>query len=148
VAVRGAGNLNSGFPLLASVSLGSTPLAQISTGDREHARTVRITISAAVPPATPTITVEIDPTGTGTGFVPVLADFSLADNGPVPATFKMGLSASTGDDNSYHEIRFKGVKTGTTNSIPTLGQSTLGALAAMLALFALRRHRRVGRLRV
>ncbi|MDR2128046.1 MAG: hypothetical protein LBP52_03130, partial [Burkholderiaceae bacterium] len=144
VAVRGAGNLNSGFPLLKSVSLSSLGLGKISTiqPDRSDARTVRITISPDSATLAPTVTVEIDPTGTGTNFKPVITALSLAGNGSVPDTFKMGFSASTGYHDNYHEVRIRSAKT-LVSAVPALGQGTLGALAVLLALLswpALRRR--------
>ncbi|MDR2127847.1 MAG: hypothetical protein LBP52_02075 [Burkholderiaceae bacterium] len=135
VTVRGAGNLVSGFPLLASVPLSSFGL-QVSTLDRANAQTVRITLSAvSVAKPEPTLTVEIDPTGKGTNFVTVIPALKLPSP---PATFKLGFSASTGGSNNVHEVRIRR----TVKSIPALGQSTLGALAAMLALLTLPALRR------
>ncbi|MDR2129435.1 MAG: hypothetical protein LBP52_10290, partial [Burkholderiaceae bacterium] len=68
--------------------------------------------------------------------------FSLAGNGPVPATFKMGFGASTGGTASIQEVRIKSAKT-LISAVPTLEQNALGALAVVLALLtvpALRRR--------
>ncbi|MDR2127809.1 MAG: hypothetical protein LBP52_01885 [Burkholderiaceae bacterium] len=141
VAVRGAGSLDKGFPLLASVSLPNDfpALGQISTAqaDRSDARTVRITISPVTPAAPyPKITVEIIDPNTG-NFVTVIDALDLSNNGPVPKTFKMGFSAASGGGlRSYHEVRIRSART-LVSAVPTVGQSTLGALAVLLALLAL-----------
>lgn len=105
IAVRGAGNLLNGpyaslpngqFAVLKSVS--ASPI-QTGTSTRGTPFHVRITITAA---PSPSITVERD---TGAGYVKVIDALSLANNGPVPSTFKMGFSAGTGSYNNNHEIR-------------------------------------------
>jgi hypothetical protein len=142
VAVRGAGSLNSGFPLLAAVSLASKGLGTISTGSRADARTVRITISPVSSAAPyPKVTVEMyDPVTSD--FVKVIDALDLSNNGPVPATFKMGFSAATGGLYEYHEVHIKSAKT-LVSAVPTLEQNALDALAVLLALLtvpALRRR--------
>ncbi|MDR2128378.1 MAG: hypothetical protein LBP52_04855 [Burkholderiaceae bacterium] len=132
------------FPFLISpIYLSGTALGQISTtqSDRSDARTVRITISPASSALPPTVTVEINPNDGVTGFVKVIDALSLAGNGPVPATFKLGISASTGGANNIHEVRIRSAKT-LVSAVPTLGESTLGALAVLLALLTLPALRR------
>ncbi|MDR2129242.1 MAG: hypothetical protein LBP52_09300 [Burkholderiaceae bacterium] len=131
----------------SGVSLSGTAVGKVAPVDRinDHARTVRITISP-VSPATPypTVTVEIDPTGTGTGFVKLIDAYTLTEalNGPVPATFKMGFGASTGATGNTHEVRIRSAKTLKALPVPTLEQNALGALAVLLALLTLPALRR------
>ncbi|MDR2127945.1 MAG: hypothetical protein LBP52_02605, partial [Burkholderiaceae bacterium] len=120
-------------PMLTEVPLLGTAVGKIAPVDRPG-RIVRITISPVSPAAPyPTVTVEIDP---GSGFVKVIDAFSLAGNGPVPATFKMGFGASTGSHVDFHEVRIRSAKT-LVSAVPALGQSTLGALALLLTLLTL-----------
>jgi hypothetical protein len=133
------------FPfLIPPIYLSGTALGQISTtqSDRSDARTVRITISPASSALPPTVTVEINPNDGVTGFVKVIDALSLAGNGPVPATFKLGISASTGGANNIHEVRIRSAKT-LVSAVPTLEQNALGTLAVLLALLTLPalRHR-------
>jgi hypothetical protein len=148
VVVRGA--RSKGYPLLSNPPVDLTAIAalsMVSPVDRinDHARTVRITISP-VTSATPepTVTVEIDPTGTGTGFVKVIdaLPLTVAENGDVPKTFKMGFGAGTGSVTNIHEVRIRSAKT-LVSAVPTLEQNALGALAVLLALLTVLalRHR-------
>lgn len=132
VVVRGAGNGTSGYPVLAAAS------ATIATGSRADAYTVRITIT---PAPNPVLTVERD---TGAGFTTLISGLSLAGNGPVPATFKMGFSAATGGLNNFHEIRFASVlnANGTATSVPTIGAGGLAVMMAAIALMAAWTRRR------
>ncbi|MDR2128372.1 MAG: hypothetical protein LBP52_04825 [Burkholderiaceae bacterium] len=103
---------------------------------------MRITISPVTPAAPyPKVTLEIDPTGTGTDFVKVIDAFSLAGNGTVPATFKMGFGASTGGTYNIQKVRIKSTKT-LVSAVPALEQNALGALAVLLVLLALPALRR------
>jgi hypothetical protein len=141
VAVRGAGNgLDiGGFPLLKTVPLSGTALGQVSTSDHSDTRTVRISISPVTSTEPfPKVTVEIDP---GSGFVKVIDALDLSNNGPVPATFKMGFSAATGANASHHEVRIRSART-LVSAVPALGHNTLGALAVLLALLTLPALRR------
>ncbi|MDR2127589.1 MAG: hypothetical protein LBP52_00760 [Burkholderiaceae bacterium] len=140
VAVVGAGSLYGGFTGLHAVPLAGTAVGKIAPVDR--ARIVRVTISP-VTPATlyPKVTVEIDPNDGVTGFVKLIDAFSLAGNGAVPKTFKMGFGASTGARKHIHEVRIRSAKT-LVSAVPALEQSTLGALAVLLALLTLPALRR------
>ncbi|MDR2127854.1 MAG: hypothetical protein LBP52_02115 [Burkholderiaceae bacterium] len=139
VTARGAQSV--GGPLIASVALNTiTPGWQVKTlANRASVQTVRITVSPASASARPTVKVEIDPTGTNTeaNFVEVIGALDLSSNGAVPDTFKLSFYGRTGASNNIHEIRIRNAKTLKALSIPTLGQSTLGALAALLALLTL-----------
>ncbi|MDR2128621.1 MAG: hypothetical protein LBP52_06100 [Burkholderiaceae bacterium] len=74
-------------------------------------------------------------------FVKVIDALDLSNNGPVPATFKMGFSAATGGLYEYHEVRIKSAET-LVNAVPTLEQNALGAVAVLLALLTLPALRR------
>jgi hypothetical protein len=146
VVVRGASSLN--LPPLKTVSLlPPHVLGRVSPVDRPG-RTVRITISPVSSAAPyPTVTVAIDPTGTGTGFVPVTTVALSSSNGAVPATFKMGFKALTIGSASHpkvSEVRIKRARTFNALSIPVpaLGQGVLGALTMLLALLTLPALRR------
>ncbi len=97
VAIRGSGTLATGFNLLTYQQL--SPSRAIGTGSRSTANTVRITILDQV------IKVEMD---FGSGFVTIINGCNLATavgQATIPATFKMGFSASTGGSTNTHEIR-------------------------------------------
>ncbi len=119
VTIRGSGSLNTGFNYLTQQGF------TIGTTDRAGAKRVRITVS----PDPVTITVEID---SGSGFVPVISSFPVAGAlGQVatPTTFKMGLSASTGGSNNYHEIRdlnLNGARPSTTTLVSSPSSSVAG----------------------
>jgi hypothetical protein len=130
VAVWGASDPATRFPYLATQPMSIAPAGR-------PGRSVRITLSPATPK--PTLTVEID--STGTGFVKVIDMLPLTGNGPVPSMLKLGFSASTGGENNIHEVRIRSAKT-LVSAVPTVGQSTPGALAAMLALLTLPALRR------
>jgi hypothetical protein len=137
VVVRGA--QSKSYPLLTPpVFLSAFPaLGQVASVSRPSL-SVRITLSPATPE--PTLTVEIDPTGTGAAFVKVInaLPLTVADNGPAPTNLNLGFSAATGSSqfSNYHEVRIKSAKT-FVSSVPALGQNTLGALAVLLALLTL-----------
>jgi hypothetical protein len=138
VAVRGASSKS--FPVLESVSLPSkVPGLTVRTLDnRADTRTVRVTISPVTSAEPfPKVTVEIIDPNTG-DFVTVIDALELTEslNGPLPATFKMAFGAGTGGYFNYHEVRIISTKTLKALPIPTLGQSTLGALMIMLALLS------------
>jgi hypothetical protein len=140
VAVLGAESRNFG-QLGTTVHLPDVGLGTISTSGRSGARTVRITISPVTSAAPyPKVTVEIIDPNTG-NFATVFDSLDLSSNGPVPDTFKMGFSASTGFHVNYHEIRIKDART-LVSAVPMLGQSTLGTLAVLLALLTLPALRR------
>ncbi len=95
IAVRGSGSLSTGFNFLTRADY------PVSTGSRVGAKRVRITIT----PGTPILTVQVD---SGSGFVPVINNLDLStaiDQSALPATFKLGLAAGTGNATNYHEIR-------------------------------------------
>lgn len=98
VVVRGSGNLavSPGFNFLTQASV------PIETTGRSDARQVRITIT---PSPNIKISVEMD---SGSGFVTLINGYNLSSapgQGAIPATFKMGFSASTGGSTNIHEIR-------------------------------------------
>ncbi|MDR2128606.1 MAG: hypothetical protein LBP52_06025 [Burkholderiaceae bacterium] len=142
VVVRGASSVNR--PLLESVQLSTgafaTTLGKISPVTPAAARTVRITISPASSAVPPTVTVEINPND-GTGFVKVIdaLELTVAQNGLVPTTFKLAFEGYTGYETNKHEVRIKSARTlkALALPVPTLGQSTLGVLAVLLALLTL-----------
>ncbi|MBI5839628.1 MAG: Ig-like domain repeat protein [Chloroflexi bacterium] len=90
IALRGAGNLNTGFQYLTQAS------AAIATTDRAGKHTVRITITPGQ-----LITVEMS---TGSGFTTYVNQFDISSQ-TLPPTLKMGFSASTGSSTNIHEIR-------------------------------------------
>lgn len=120
VTVRGSGSLSTGFNYLTQQG------ATIGTGSRAGAKRVRITVS---PGPTVSITVDID---SGSGFVNVISGFTVTGapgQGALPATFKMGLSASTGGSTNYHEIRdlnLNGARPSTTALGSSVNPSTAG----------------------
>ncbi|MDR2128122.1 MAG: hypothetical protein LBP52_03525 [Burkholderiaceae bacterium] len=146
VTVRGVVPPNSPLAPLHSVDLSDvamfpTLLGRVGRSSRTDARTARITLSPVSPPAAPypTLTVEIDPTGTGQGFVTVINALDLSSNGPVPATFKLGFIAQTAGSGGNYEVRIKRKAI----PVPALGQGTLGVLVVVLMLLtvpALRRR--------
>jgi hypothetical protein len=138
VVVRGARSKD--FPVLESVSLSSkVPGLTVRTlNNRADTRTVRVTISPVTSAEPfPKVTVEIIDPSTG-DFVTVIDALELTEslNGPLPKTLKMAFGAGTGSVFNYHEVRIISTKTLKALSIPTLGQSTLGALAVLLALLS------------
>ncbi len=108
VAIRGSGTLDTGFNFLIN-----NP-ATIETGDRSGAHTVNIVIVDQL------ITVRMD---SGSGYVTLIDQYDLQaapGQDPIPYTFKMGFSASTGGSTNYHEIRnltVKGVKTSSSTTL-------------------------------
>ena len=100
VAIRGSGSNLTGFNYLTHRALSTlSPARAISTGSRAAANTVRITILEG------RISVEMD---FGSGFVSIIDKYDLAtavNQGTIPATLKMGFSASTGGSTNIHEIR-------------------------------------------
>jgi len=104
LAIRGQGSgaaTANNFKLLASAQ----PVGGIGTGSLATPKSARITITkvTALNPF-PSITVELRNSGSTT-WTKVIDALSLAANGPVPATFKMGFSASTGGLNNNHMVR-------------------------------------------
>jgi uncharacterized repeat protein (TIGR01451 family) len=104
VAIRGSGTSGTGsqtdFRYLTGVTV--TPAFTIDGVERAAARRVRISIISQK------ITVELDLTGTGQAYQTLISGYDLAiapDQGPMPATFKMGISGSTGGSTNTHEIR-------------------------------------------
>ena len=115
ITVRGPGNLNvsGGFPYLTHSDL------DVETDSRSGVKLVVITIT---PAPTQTLTVSVD------GVV-YISNFSLAAY-PMPATFKMGFSSSTGGSNNIHEIRDFVVgkaKTSTTSVVSSRTPAVLGS---------------------
>jgi hypothetical protein len=101
VGMRGSGNLNDGFTYLGGTTLPAA--ARIDNVDRTHSRRVRITLTPGPDPLT--VSVEMD---FGSGFVTIIDKYNLPtapNQVALPATFKMGFSASTGGYNNIHEIR-------------------------------------------
>jgi len=132
VAVRGAGNLiddtsSVNTPLNEFSLLASESVSAIETGttDRGNIATVQIVIT---PAPNPTITVRRD---TGSGYVTIINALSLASNGSVPSTFKLGFSASTGGSNNYHEIRNLTIQDLTTAANPTGATTGLAPIPAL-----------------
>lgn len=76
-------------------------------------RRVRVTLST-----NNTITLEIDPTGTGSAFETVLDAFPAPANRP--DSFKLGFASSTGDGINFHEIINVRVETIATPPLPDL----------------------------
>ena len=99
ITVRGPGNrLDAGsFPFLTNY-----PTTNLATGSRTYVKTVTILLSP--PPVNvgdpnQTLTVILDGTT-------VINNFAISNEQyPMPETFKIGFSASTGGQNNYHEIR-------------------------------------------
>jgi len=99
VAIRGPGTDKTGYNLLKYVQLSAlNPPRRIDGVTRSNPRSVRITFLDLK------ISVEID---FGNGFENIISAFDLKAAGmpTPPATFKMGLSGSTGGITNFHEIR-------------------------------------------
>lgn len=125
VAIRGSGSLQAGFDLYSKQTIASV------TALRTQNRKVRITLT---PAPTIAVTVELD---SGSGFVKLVDSLvisSISGQAAMPATFKLGFSASTGASTNFHEIRdlvIGGANTSTTtlavNGDPACGPVQLSA---------------------
>lgn len=96
VTLRGSGSLNTGFNYLTHTKVSNN----IDDVSREAARWVRITLDDKL-----LITVEID---YGSGYQTVIDKYNLTTatgQAALPATFKLGFSASNFNPANYHEIR-------------------------------------------
>ncbi|MCK8475673.1 DUF7507 domain-containing protein, partial [Microbacterium aurugineum] len=106
VTLRGPGEGLSGYCFLTTTASpgggstlpGSLRVASPASPD-DAVRNARVTVS---PGTFPTITVEIDFTGTRTAYQTVLT-YTMTD--PAPPTYKFGFSASTGGAYDAHLIR-------------------------------------------
>ena len=99
VAIRGPGTDMTGYNLLKYVQLSAlNPPRRIDGMTRSNPRSIRITFLDLK------ISVDID---FGNGFESIISAFDLKAAGmpDPPATFKMGLSGSTGGITNFHEIR-------------------------------------------
>ena len=105
ITVRSSGSLATGFNKFTD----GAP-STIGTTDRAGAKRVRITLlpTFRTAPAKPYVDMTID-IDSGSGFVNVISSFRLSwfpGQADLPATFKMGLSATTtGTNTNIHEIR-------------------------------------------
>ena len=122
ITIRGSGSLETGFN-----SFRAPTESTIKTTDRAGAKRVRITVlpTFRTPPSKPYVDIIVD-VDSGSGFVNVISSDRISwwtgqDN--LPATFKMGLSATTSAANiNIHEIRDLTV-TGARASAVVLGSS-------------------------
>ncbi|QIK62523.1 DUF11 domain-containing protein [Leucobacter viscericola] len=105
VSLRGPGEGQTGYCLLAHSAIGPSNNSLLpgnlhsATGPDNAIRNVRITVS---PGTFPTVTVDIDFSGTSTNYQNVLT-YTMTD--PAPATYKFGISGSTGSITDVHLIR-------------------------------------------
>ena len=124
VTVRGPGSGTTGYCFLGnSGNLTTRPVGFTSfsidnpTATSRTApdtrRRVRVTLST-----NNTITLEIDPTGTGSAFQTVLDAFPAPANRP--DSFKFGFASSTGDGINFHELINVQVETIATPPLPDL----------------------------
>jgi uncharacterized repeat protein (TIGR01451 family) len=104
VAIRGSGQGFTGYQYL----IGTGPLQpqfdfpNASSRAQATARRVRITLTPDNK-----ISADVD-FFDGRGFVPIIGQYNLAQapgQAPLPATFKFGFAASTGDGTNIHEVR-------------------------------------------
>jgi uncharacterized repeat protein (TIGR01451 family) len=121
VSVRGPGSGLTGYCFIAnSGTLAArpggfsldNPGATTRTAPNTRRR-VRITLNT-----NNTITLEIDPTGTGTAYQTILNSFPAPPNRP--DSFKFGFSSSTGDGVNFHELNSVRVETIQTPPLPDL----------------------------
>jgi uncharacterized repeat protein (TIGR01451 family) len=121
VTVRGPGSGLDGYCFLANSGNLSTrpggfsldnPTAPLRTTPNTRRR-VRVTLNT-----NNTITLEIDPTGTGTAYQTVLNAFPAPPNRP--DSFKFGFASSTGDGVNFHELINMRVETLVTPPLPDL----------------------------
>jgi uncharacterized repeat protein (TIGR01451 family) len=96
---------------LSDIASNTTP---VTGRGPAQSRRGRITITPAN-----LLSVELDFTGTGNSFQPVITNFNLAGNGQVlPPFFKFGFAASTGTSTAIHEIRNLTVRPITAPPVP------------------------------
>lgn len=121
VTVRGPGSGLTGYCFLGTSGNLSTqpggfsidnPTATVRTAPNTRRR-VRITLNT-----NNTVTVEIDPTGTGSAYQTILDAFPAPPNRP--DSFKFGFSGSTGDGINFHELINLRVETIATPPLPDL----------------------------
>lgn len=110
IAVRGAGNEKSDFPLLITVPNVGIETSNVENATPEQGRAAAHDVRITITPAPDVkLTVEMD-SNDGRGFVKYVDAFDIESvNGTPPATFKLGFSGGTGGYNNYHEIRFDGI---------------------------------------
>lgn len=105
VALRGPGNGQNGYCVLAATAAApggpSTLPGSLTspTGPGAAVRKVRVTVGSGT---LPLVTIEIDFTGTGAAYQPVLS-YQMTD--PAPASYKLGFAGSTGTFTDVHLIR-------------------------------------------
>jgi uncharacterized repeat protein (TIGR01451 family) len=121
VTVRGPGTGQTGYCYLGNSGNLSTrpggfnidnPTATSRTVPNTKRR-VRVTLNT-----NNTITVEIDPTGTGSAFQTILNAFPAPPNRP--NSFKLGFASSTGEGINFHELINLRVETIATPPLPDL----------------------------
>lgn len=121
VTIRGPGSGLTGYCFLGTSGTLSTrpggfsidnPDATSRTAPNTR-RQVRVTLSTDN-----TITVEIDPTGTGSAFQTILSGFPAPPNRP--DSFKFGFASSTGEGINFHELINVRVETIATPPLPDL----------------------------
>jgi uncharacterized repeat protein (TIGR01451 family) len=106
VAVRGSGDGTTGYEFLRNVEVPGG----VETGSRELARIVRVTIQ---PNASGRLGISVrSNTVSSPAFTTLLDDVPLdgPDQGPLPATLRLGFSASTGSHRNIHEIDWLSVR--------------------------------------
>ncbi|HEY9671880.1 MAG TPA: hypothetical protein V6D11_10575 [Waterburya sp.] len=121
VTVRGPGNGQNGYCFLRNTgTLASRPGGFSLDNPTAPSRTVpntrrrvRLTLST-----NNTVTLEIDPTGTGTAFQTVLNAFPAPANRP--NSFKFGFASSTGEGVNFHELINLQIETLATPPLPDL----------------------------
>lgn len=121
VTVRGPGSGTTGYCFLGnSGTLRDRPNGFSLDNPGAPSRTtpntrrrVRITLST-----NNTITLEIDPTGTGTAYQTILDAFEAPPNRP--DTFKFGFASATGDGVNFHELINLQIETINTPPLPDL----------------------------
>lgn len=104
VAIRGSGTSGTGSQTSFRYLTGKTvtPDFTIDGVERTAPRRVRVSIINKV------IKVEMDLTGTGASYQTIIPGYDLSTapgQAAMPATFKLGISGSTGGSTNTHEIR-------------------------------------------
>ena len=121
VTVRGPGNGQNGYCFLRNTgTLANRPGGFSLDNPTATSRTVpntrrrvRLTLST-----NNTVTLEIDPTGTGTAYQTVLNAFPAPANRP--NSFKFGFASSTGEGVNFHELINLQIETLATPPLPDL----------------------------
>ncbi len=122
IAVRGSGNLLTGFNYLTAFQLDNmTPARTVDGVTRANARWTRVFV------VNNKISVQMD---FGSGWQTLIDAYDLStaiSQTVLPATFKIGFSGSTGTQTNYHEIRNLTVAKAATLDVNEIADPTAAA---------------------